>query len=148
MFLTFNYMIAYMKFQNNFDSELCVTWLNTFHSKSWTTCKLWRWTMRYLNIVNIVVYFKSGKVLEHSNPSVIIFFFTAFAISTIMQCFLYSTFFSKANLAACVAGFLYFIMYLPYTLAVQWEDFMTTGLKVLSVSCHLHVNRKKYCKVI
>jgi hypothetical protein len=65
---------------------------------------------------------------------VIIVFLTAFAISTIMQCFLYSTFFNRANLAACVAGFLYFIMYLPYTLAVQWEDFMTLGHKVLSVS--------------
>lgn len=88
--------------------------------------------MMFITIVILTIIIKSGKVLEHSNPSVIIFFFTAFAISTIMQCFLYSTFFNKANLAACVAGFLYFIMYLPYTLAVQWEDFMTTGLKVLS----------------
>ncbi|XP_078319655.1 phospholipid-transporting ATPase ABCA1-like isoform X1 [Crassostrea virginica] len=98
----------------------------------WVAWFINAFVMMFITIIILTIIIKSGKVLEHSDSGVIILFFTAFGISTIMQCFLYSTFFNKANLAACVAGFLYFIMYLPYTLAVQWEDYMTTGLKVLS----------------
>ncbi|XP_062578503.1 ATP-binding cassette sub-family A member 7-like [Saccostrea cucullata] len=88
--------------------------------------------MMFITIIFLTIIIKTGNVLEHSDWGVLLVFFTAFGISTIMQCFLYSTFFNRANLAACVAGFLYFIMYLPYTLAAQWEDYLTTGQKVLS----------------
>ncbi|XP_056020266.1 phospholipid-transporting ATPase ABCA1-like isoform X2 [Ostrea edulis] len=98
----------------------------------WVAWFINSFVMMFITILILTIILKAGRVLEHSDPGVIIVFLTAFAISTIMQCFLYSTFFNRANLAACVAGFLYFIMYLPYTLAVQWEDFMTTGHKVLS----------------
>ncbi|KAJ8306345.1 hypothetical protein KUTeg_016890 [Tegillarca granosa] len=88
--------------------------------------------MMLITIILLTIILKGGKVLEHSNPGVLLLFFICFAIATIMQCFLISVFFSRANIAACCAGFIYFILYLPYTFAVQWEDYMTTGHKVLA----------------
>lgn len=51
-----------------------------------------------------------------------------------MQCFLISTFFSKANLAAACGGLIYFGLYLPYVLCVAWRDRLNTTHRVLAVS--------------
>lgn len=75
-----------------------------------------------------------GDILPYSNPLVVFFFLTAFATATIMQCFLISTFFSKANLAAACGGLIYFGLYLPYVLCVAWRDRLTTTYKVIAVS--------------
>lgn len=79
-------------------------------------------------------YFQVGRVLEHSDPTVIFAFMLTFTIATISQCFLISVFFSRANLAAVCGGFIYFILYLPYTQLVQWEDYTDTSLKLFTVS--------------
>jgi hypothetical protein len=57
-----------------------------------------------------------------------------FTVSTISQCFLVSVFFNKANLAAVCGGFIYFVLYLPYTQLVQWEDDISTIERILAVS--------------
>lgn len=51
-----------------------------------------------------------------------------------MQCFLISTFFSKANLAAACGGLIYFSLYLPYVLCVAWRDRLNTKIRVFAVS--------------
>lgn len=79
-------------------------------------------------------YFQWGDILPYSDPSVVFFFLTAFATATIMQCFLISTFFSKANLAAACGGLIYFGLYLPYVLCVAWRDRLNTKHRVLAVS--------------
>uniref|UniRef100_A0A4W5PLG4 P-type phospholipid transporter n=1 Tax=Hucho hucho TaxID=62062 RepID=A0A4W5PLG4_9TELE len=73
-----------------------------------------------------------GDILPYSNPAVVFFFLTAFATATIMQCFLISTFFSRANLAAACGGLIYFALYLPYVLCVAWRDHLTTTHRVLA----------------
>uniref|UniRef100_A0A671VJX8 P-type phospholipid transporter n=1 Tax=Sparus aurata TaxID=8175 RepID=A0A671VJX8_SPAAU len=73
-----------------------------------------------------------GDILPYSDPSVVFFFLTAFATATIMQCFLISTFFSKANLAAACGGLIYFSLYLPYVLCVAWRDRLNTTYRVLA----------------
>lgn len=78
--------------------------------------------------------FQWGDILPYSDPSVVFFFLTAFATATIMQCFLISTFFSKANLAAACGGLIYFGLYLPYVLCVAWRDRLNTTYRVLAVS--------------
>uniref|UniRef100_A0AAY5L176 ABC transporter domain-containing protein n=1 Tax=Esox lucius TaxID=8010 RepID=A0AAY5L176_ESOLU len=72
-----------------------------------------------------------GDILPYSNPAVVFFFLTAFATATIMQCFLISTFFSRANLAAACGGLIYFALYLPYVLCVAWRDHLTTSHRSL-----------------
>lgn len=98
--------------------------------------------MRYLamtkkkNALSVfpLFYFQCGDILPYSDPCVVFFFLTAFATATIMQCFLVSTFFSKANLAAACGGLIYFSLYLPYVLCVAWRDRLNTKIRVFAVS--------------
>lgn len=78
-----------------------------------------------------------GQVLHYSSPLLFFLFLLTFTTATIMQCFLFSTFFSKANLAAACSGVLYFTLYLPHIVCFVWQDRMTVNLKILAVSLSL-----------
>uniref|UniRef100_A0A3Q3E5K1 Zgc:172302 n=1 Tax=Labrus bergylta TaxID=56723 RepID=A0A3Q3E5K1_9LABR len=65
----------------------------------------------------LIALLKWGDILPYSNPSV---------------CFLISTFFSKANLAAACGGLIYFGFYLPYVLCVAWRDHLNTTHRILA----------------
>ncbi|XP_062279433.1 phospholipid-transporting ATPase ABCA1 [Scomber scombrus] len=80
----------------------------------------------------LIAMLKWGDILPYSDPTVVFFFLTAFATATIMQCFLISTFFSKANLAAACGGVIYFSLYLPYVLCVAWRDHLKTTHRVFA----------------
>lgn len=56
-----------------------------------------------------------AAVFTHSDWSVLWVFMMFFSIATITLCFALSVFFSKANLAASVAGIVFFLFYLVYT---------------------------------
>ncbi|KAM7400259.1 hypothetical protein PAMA_004793 [Pampus argenteus] len=71
-----------------------------------------------------------GKVLNYSNPILVFFFLLTFTVATIMQCFLMSVFFNKANLAAACSGIIYFTLYLPHILCFAWQDRITTNIKL------------------
>ncbi|XP_024118032.1 retinal-specific phospholipid-transporting ATPase ABCA4 [Oryzias melastigma] len=71
-----------------------------------------------------------GKVLNYSDPVLVFFFLLTFTVATIMQCFLMSVFFSKANLAAACSGIIYFTLYLPHILCFAWQDRITKNMKL------------------
>ncbi|KAM7379618.1 hypothetical protein PAMP_005160 [Pampus punctatissimus] len=71
-----------------------------------------------------------GKVLNYSNPILVFFFLLTFTVATIMQCFLMSVFFNKANLAAACSGIIYFTLYLPHILCFAWQDRITKNMKL------------------
>ncbi|XP_010886853.2 phospholipid-transporting ATPase ABCA1 isoform X2 [Esox lucius] len=79
----------------------------------------------------LVVLLKMGNLLPYSDPGVVFLFLASFAVVTIMQCFLISTIFSRANLAAACGGIIYFTLYLPYVLCVAWHDYVGYGAKVV-----------------
>ncbi|KAK2865907.1 hypothetical protein Q7C36_001963 [Tachysurus vachellii] len=79
----------------------------------------------------LVLILKMGNLLPYSDPGVVYLFLVSFAIVTIMQCFLISTLFSRANLAAACGGIIYFTLYLPYVLCVAWQDYVGFGAKVV-----------------
>uniref|UniRef100_A0AAQ6AAT6 ABC transporter domain-containing protein n=1 Tax=Amphiprion ocellaris TaxID=80972 RepID=A0AAQ6AAT6_AMPOC len=74
-----------------------------------------------------------GKVLNYSDPILVFFFLLTFTLATIMQCFLMSVFFNKANLAAACSGIIYFTLYLPHILCVAWQDRITKNMKLASL---------------
>jgi ATP-binding cassette, subfamily A (ABC1), member 4 len=76
---------------------------------------------------------QGGGVLEHSDGFVVFVFLVVFTIATITQCFMFSVFFSRANLAAACAAIFYYIGYLPYAFVVQWEEYMHSWHKALAV---------------
>ncbi|XP_056149332.1 retinal-specific phospholipid-transporting ATPase ABCA4 [Lampris incognitus] len=71
-----------------------------------------------------------GKVLNYSNPILVFLFLLTFTVTTIMQCFLMSVFFSKANQAAACSGIIYFTLYLPHVLCFAWQDRITHNMKL------------------
>lgn len=75
-----------------------------------------------------------GNLLPYSDPSVVFVFLSVFAMVTILQCFLISTLFSRANLAAACGGIIYFTLYLPYVLCVAWQDYVGFSIKIFAVS--------------
>uniref|UniRef100_A0A8C2AGP3 ATP-binding cassette, sub-family A (ABC1), member 1A n=1 Tax=Cyprinus carpio TaxID=7962 RepID=A0A8C2AGP3_CYPCA len=81
----------------------------------------------------LVLILKMGNLLPYSDPGVVYLFLASFAVVTIMQCFLISTLFSRANLAAACGGIIYFTLYLPYVLCVAWQDYVGFGAKVVSL---------------
>ena len=74
-----------------------------------------------------------GDILPYSHPGVLFLFLAAFAVATVVQSFLLSAFFSRANLAAACGGLAYFVLYLPYVLCVAWRDQLPMGSRVAAV---------------
>lgn len=77
-------------------------------------------------------------MLNYSNPVLVFLFLLTFTVATIMQCFLISVFFNKANLAAACSGIIYFTLYLPHILCFAWQDRITTNMKLAAVSSSFH----------
>uniref|UniRef100_A0A669R2D0 ATP binding cassette subfamily A member 4 n=1 Tax=Phasianus colchicus TaxID=9054 RepID=A0A669R2D0_PHACC len=77
-------------------------------------------------------FFMMAVILHYSSPLLFFLFLLTFNTATVMQCFLFSTFFSKANLAAACSGVLYFTLYLPHIFCFVWQDRMTVNLKILA----------------
>ncbi|KAM9845375.1 retinal-specific phospholipid-transporting ATPase ABCA4-like [Aulostomus maculatus] len=71
-----------------------------------------------------------GRVLNYSDPVLVFCFLMTFTVATIMQCFLISVFFNKANLAAACSGIIYFTLYLPHVLCFAWQDRITKNMKL------------------
>ncbi|XP_043768566.1 phospholipid-transporting ATPase ABCA7 isoform X5 [Cervus elaphus] len=83
-----------------------------------------------LSTALLVLVLKLGDILPYSHPGVLFLFLAAFAVATVVQSFLLSAFFSRANLAAACGGLAYFLLYLPYVLCVAWRDQLPMGGRV------------------
>ena len=84
-------------------------------------------------IIGTFLPFQFGRLLERSDMSVIFVFMLAYTVATISQCFMFSVLFSKANVAAACAGIFYFIGYLPFSLCLHWDQYMSATQKGLAV---------------
>nr|XP_031536282.1 retinal-specific phospholipid-transporting ATPase ABCA4 isoform X2 [Vicugna pacos] len=96
----------------------------------WCTWFLDSFSIMLMSICLLTVFIMHGRILHYSNPFILFLFLLAFSTATIMQCFLLSTFFSRASLAAACSGVIYFTLYLPHILCFAWQDRMTAGLKM------------------
>ncbi|KAF5277492.1 hypothetical protein FQR65_LT03829 [Abscondita terminalis] len=70
-------------------------------------------------------WFKQGSVLPQSNPLVVFCFLCFFTAASTTFGFAISVFFSKANIAATVAGMVWFLSFFPYTFSKRYYDTMT-----------------------
>lgn len=100
------------------------------------------WFLMFFLVLLVVVSFmtllfcvkvKTGvAVLTNSDPSLVLAFLLCFATSSISFSFMVSTFFSKANMAAAIGGFLYFFTYTPYFFVAPRYNWMALSQKLLS----------------
>uniref|UniRef100_A0A3Q2H1J1 ATP binding cassette subfamily A member 3 n=1 Tax=Equus caballus TaxID=9796 RepID=A0A3Q2H1J1_HORSE len=86
----------------------------------------------FMTLLFCVKVKKNVAVLTHSDPSLVLVFLVCFAISSISFSFMVSTFFSKANMAAAIGGFLYFFTYIPYFFVAPRYNWMTLSQKLFS----------------
>ncbi|XP_075689302.1 retinal-specific phospholipid-transporting ATPase ABCA4 isoform X2 [Rhinoderma darwinii] len=98
----------------------------------WFTWFIDSFSVMTLSTFLLTILIAGGGVLHYSNPLILFLFLMAFTLSTIMQGFLMSVFFSKANLAAACSGVIYFTLYLPHILCFAWQDRMTFRLKTMA----------------
>ncbi|XP_051713429.2 retinal-specific phospholipid-transporting ATPase ABCA4 isoform X1 [Oryctolagus cuniculus] len=95
----------------------------------WCTWFLDSFSIMSMSIFLLTLFIMHGRILHYSDPFILFLFLLAFSTATIMQCFLLSTFFSKASLAAACSGVIYFTLYLPHILCFAWQDRLTAELK-------------------
>eukprot|EP00746_Dinoflagellata_sp_MGD_P144989 gnl/MRDRNA2_/MRDRNA2_77673_c0_seq1.p1 gnl/MRDRNA2_/MRDRNA2_77673_c0~~gnl/MRDRNA2_/MRDRNA2_77673_c0_seq1.p1 ORF type:complete len:2496 (-),score=513.38 gnl/MRDRNA2_/MRDRNA2_77673_c0_seq1:248-7735(-) len=82
-------------------------------------------------LVSLMVWILcSGRVLSHTDPSVLFTFFWLYSLSTVSLASLLSSFFSRAKVAAACAGLAYYGAYLPYALYNRFEDSLGLGAKM------------------
>ncbi|XP_065780156.1 phospholipid-transporting ATPase ABCA3 isoform X3 [Muntiacus reevesi] len=86
----------------------------------------------FMTLLFCVKVKKDVAVLAHSNPALVLLFLACFAVSSISFSFMVSTFFSKANMAAAIGGFLYFFSYIPYFFVAPRYNWMTLSQKLFS----------------
>ncbi|CAJ0932901.1 unnamed protein product [Ranitomeya imitator] len=98
----------------------------------WFTWFIDSFSVMTLSTFLLTIVIVGGGVLHYSNPLILFLFLMAFTLSTIMQGFLMSVFFSKANLAVACSGVIYFTLYLPHILCFAWQDRMTFKLKTVA----------------
>uniref|UniRef100_A0A3P8P777 P-type phospholipid transporter n=1 Tax=Astatotilapia calliptera TaxID=8154 RepID=A0A3P8P777_ASTCA len=96
----------------------------------WYTWFIDSFLMMTASTVLLTSIVMGGKVLHYSDPILVFFFLMTFTLATIMQCFLMSVFFNKANLAAACSGIIYFTLYLPHILCFAWQDRITKSMKL------------------
>ncbi|OWK64540.1 Retinal-specific ATP-binding cassette transporter, partial [Lonchura striata] len=104
----------------------------------WCTWFLDSFSMMAVSTLLLTALIMHGQVLHYSNPLLFFLFLLTFTTATIMQCFLFSTFFSKANLAAACSGVIYFTLYLPHIVCFVWQDRLTVNLKILAGTMGYH----------
>ncbi|XP_060088217.1 retinal-specific phospholipid-transporting ATPase ABCA4 [Heteronotia binoei] len=97
----------------------------------WFTWFLDSFIMMAVSTFLLTALITCGKVLHYSNPGLLFLFLLTFTTASIMQCFLLSTFFSKANLAAACSGVIYFTLYLPHIVCFAWQEWLTVKLKII-----------------
>ncbi|CAM4819705.1 unnamed protein product [Rotaria magnacalcarata] len=101
-------------------------------SVHWFTWFILCTTAMILTAILLVLLLKFGKIIQFSNIFVLFVFFIAYTFATITQCFLISVFFNRANLAACGAGIIYFLLYLPYTIVINYDAQIKTWQRVIA----------------
>ncbi|XP_058465469.1 phospholipid-transporting ATPase ABCA3-like [Malaya genurostris] len=85
-----------------------------------------------ISIITILfcVPINNASILEYSDWSAVWLFLFIYSIATICFCFMMSVFFNKANMAAGIAGLMWFVFQMPFNVTASNYDDMSTGAKL------------------
>ncbi|CAF3930645.1 unnamed protein product, partial [Didymodactylos carnosus] len=106
--------------------------MGLYDTVHWFTWFIWCSTVMMITAIILVIIIKYGHVARYSNFLILFLFYVCFTFATITQCFLMSVFFNKSNLAACGAGILFFLLYLPYTVLLNYSNVILRWHKIVS----------------
>ncbi|XP_037937487.1 ATP-binding cassette sub-family A member 3-like [Teleopsis dalmanni] len=102
----------------------------------WTAWFVKAFVFLLISIIIMTIFFKiqwsnDVAVFTYSSWSALAFFMIIYAITTICFCFMMATFFSKASTAAAVTGLVWFVTYLPYSIAIYSYADMSLFMKLM-----------------
>ena len=84
------------------------------NSVHWIATFITSFTIFFASSLMLAIILKFGNIFKYADFFLILFCCFSFIFPTICFCFLMSTFFSNANLAAAVAAIVFFVTYLPF----------------------------------
>ncbi|XP_058465475.1 phospholipid-transporting ATPase ABCA3-like isoform X2 [Malaya genurostris] len=90
----------------------------------------------------LCVSVNNAAILEYSDWTAVWFFLFIYSTATICFCFMMSVFFSRANMAAGIAGLMWFVVRMPFNMTVSNYDVMSTDSKL--GWCLLHNTAMSY----
>ena len=102
--------------------------------------------MALITLLLTVKWTHRGKVIPHSDPSLIFVFLLLYGFATISFSFMVSTFFKKANYVTAASGVIWFLTYLPWGFIQQRYDLLSFNVKMVT-SLFLNVNMAYGCQV-
>ncbi|KAK0086066.1 hypothetical protein PV325_003922 [Microctonus aethiopoides] len=100
-------------------------WCNTF---AWYLISIAEAIIVVLSIAAILIV---GKILPQSDPSLIIILLLDYAFSIVAFCYMISTMFSSASLAAVTAVVIFLLTFMPYIIVIAMEASLEFGYNIL-----------------
>ncbi|XP_046740699.1 uncharacterized protein LOC124408067 isoform X2 [Diprion similis] len=102
--------------------------------KPWRNTFAWFITsMIELSIVAICIHIIliTGKILQHSDPVLVLFLLLDYVFASVTFCYMISTMFSSASLAAVTTVVMFLLTYMPYIIVIAMEASVELTLKLL-----------------
>ncbi|XP_046491171.1 uncharacterized protein ldd isoform X1 [Neodiprion pinetum] len=102
--------------------------------KPWRNTFAWFITsMIELSIVAICIHIIliTGKILPHSDPVLVLFLLLDYVFASVTFCYMISTMFSSASLAAVTTVVMFLLTYMPYIIVIAMEASVKLTLKLL-----------------
>ncbi|KAI6203529.1 ATP-binding cassette sub-family A member 1 [Aphelenchoides besseyi] len=94
----------------------------------------WAFQTIVFNVISILIIstlLKYGRILPHTDLSLLMVILFLFSFACAAQCVYLSTFFSRANLATACTALLFFLMFIPFQLSIRSNNFTFTMLTLI-----------------
>ena len=92
----------------------------------------------FISVAFITMVLKAGAILPYSHWLLILTYLSIYAVTMISFSFLMSVFFNNANLAACVASLLYFLVFFVQVTLIPNQQSLHPAILGLVVSYFVH----------
>ncbi|KRZ43378.1 Retinal-specific ATP-binding cassette transporter, partial [Trichinella pseudospiralis] len=99
--------------------------MGLYDSTHWLAWFMQSFIMLLISSIMIILVVSYGNVLKYTDMGCLLVFLVAYSFAIIPQCFLMSTMFNQANVAAGLGTLLYFALFLPYPAMLPYAEYMT-----------------------
>ncbi|VDK79208.1 unnamed protein product [Anisakis simplex] len=96
----------------------------------WLAWAAQSFTLNLVSIIVISVLLKYGQIMPDTDLTLLMVFFTLFAIASITQCVFFSTLFSRANIATASSAILFYVLFFPYQISARTGSYTFTLITV------------------
>ncbi|XP_046971050.1 uncharacterized protein LOC124538088 [Vanessa cardui] len=99
----------------------------SYHTLSWF---LWSYLEMVVTVGCITAVLTLGQILPRTDPSLIFTLLLIFGFSVLAFCYMMSTLFRSASVAAVCSGIAYLITFMPFVLILSLEAVLSSSLKL------------------